>query len=346
MGAECDMIVEDQEDTEAAESILAALKPCLPTGEPSSEPKFRDAEVQVNTPKQLTLCELITTDDKLKSFTGINSLKMFNAVVTAFESNYKDKRVHRLSARQRIMLLFTKLKTSLTYVTLGALFGISSELCKHYIHELIPVLSKILRPLIYFPSKQEILSNLPTCFAEFSNVRLVVDCTEIFVQSPKCLCCRIRFYSQYKSHITVKFMTGVSPGGLITFVSKPYGGRASDKVIFEESNVILLLNSGEDAVMVDKGFRIDELCQLNQIDLIRPPFLKQKQLSAEEAILNAKIASARVHIERSNQRIKIFKILSGKLNWTLVPLIEDIFIIISAITNLSSPILSDSRFIK
>lgn len=92
--------------------------------------------------------------------------------------------------------------------------------------------------------------------------------------------------------------------------------------------------------MVDKEFRVDEICQLNQIELIRPLFLKQnKQLSAEEAIINAKIASARVHIERSNQRLKIFKILSGKLNWTLVPLIEDTFVIISAITNLSSPII-------
>lgn len=66
------------------------------------------------------------------------------------------------------------------------------------------------------------------------------------------------------------------------------------------------------------------------------------QFSAEESILNAKIASDRVHIERSNQRLKIFKILNGKLNWALVPMVEDIFIMIFAITNLSSPILADT----
>lgn len=142
-------------------------------------------------------------------------------------------------------------------------------------------------------------------------------------------------------------MTGVSQGGLITFISKPYGGRASDKAIFNESNVISLLDTNRDAIMVDKGFLIDDSCQIYRIKLIRPPFLKQKrQLSAEESILNAKIASARVHIERSNQRLKIFKILSGKLNWALVTLIEDIFIIICAITNVSSPILADSRFLS
>ncbi|XP_050516666.1 uncharacterized protein LOC126891533 [Diabrotica virgifera virgifera] len=188
---------------------------------------------------------------------------------------------------------------------------------------------------------------MTVCFADFQNVRLILDCTEIYVQTPKCLCCRIRFYSQYKSHLTIKFMTGVSPGGLITYVSKAYGGRASDKVIFEESNVIALLDSSRDAVMVDKGFLIDDSCRLYNIQLIRPPFLRKKsQLTTEEAILNAKIASARVHIERINQRLKIFKILSGKLSWAYVPLVDDIFTIICAITNISSPILSDGKFLE
>lgn len=41
----------------------------------------------------------------------------------------------------------------------------------------------------------------------------------------------------------------------------------------------------------------------------------------EEALQNAKIASARVHIERANQRIKLFKILSNRLPVNLIPLI-------------------------
>lgn len=118
----------------------------------------------------------------------------------------------------------------------------------------------------------------------------------------------------YKSHMSVKFITGVSPGGLITYVSKPYGGRASDEVIFEKSSVISLLAPVQNSVMVDKGFHIEGIWNFHDIKLIKPPFLEKKsQLTAEESTLNAKIASARVHIERTNQRLKIFKILSGKL---------------------------------
>lgn len=338
---------ENDEEKAAAEALLALFNSeSKPAESQLLGPSSRDFGVQVNTPKALTVCELITSDEKLKNFTGISNFDIFDSIVELFEKHVKDKRVRRLSVRQRVMLVLTKFKTNLTYVTLSTLFNITPDLCKTYIYEIIPVLARILKPLIYFPSKTEILRNMPLCFTDFQNVRVVLDCTEIFIQSPKCLCCRIKFYSQYKSHMTVKFMTGVSPGGLITYVSKPYGGRASDKVIFEESNVITLLDSGRDAVMVDKGFRIETICDIHNIKLIRPPFLEKKnQLAAEESILNAKIASARVHIERSNQRLKIFKILSGKMNWALIPMVEDIFIIICAVTNLSSPILADSRFL-
>ena len=56
-------------------------------------------------------------------------------------------------------------------------------------------------------------------------------------------------------------MTGVSPAGNIIFVSSVYGGRVSDKVIFEQSELIHLLKPA-DAVIVDRGFLIDEICDL------------------------------------------------------------------------------------
>ncbi|XP_050500735.1 uncharacterized protein LOC126880730 [Diabrotica virgifera virgifera] len=309
---ECEYVNEDEINNS---DISAAAKGLLllmngghtHTSDKVSPSSTRDAEVQVNTPKVETVCELIKTDGELKHFAGINNFQIFNCIVNVFEKYHKDKKVHRLNCRQRIMLVLVKLKTSLPYVTLAFLFSISPVLCKTYICDTIPILSDILKPLIYFPPKEEILQNMPICFSNFQNVRVVLDCTEIYIQTPKCLCCRIRFYSQYKSHMTLKFMTGVSPAGLITFVSKPYGGRASDKVIFEGSKVINLLEPHRDAIMVDKGFRIDNICDLHNIKLIQPPFLKNKaQLSSEEAIIIAKIASARVHIERSNQRLKIF----------------------------------------
>lgn len=119
-----------------------------------------------------------------------------------------------------------------------------------------------MKKAIYFPPKTEILKNIPVYFTSFEDVRIVVDCTEISTQKPKCLCCRIKFYSHYKGQTTIKFMTGVSPAGLITFISEPYGGRTSDKHIFENSNIAEKLQDG-DGIMVDKGLLIDEFCHKN-----------------------------------------------------------------------------------
>lgn len=78
-----------------------------------------------------------------------------------------------------------------------------------------------------------------------------------------------------------------------------------------------------------------------------PPFLKsKKQFTKSEEILTSKIACARVHIERSNQRIKAFQIVGGKLPVNLVPLLEEIFTMVYATVNLNSPILKDDKFIQ
>ena len=102
-------------------------------------------------------------------------------------------------------------------------------------------------------------------------------------------------------------MTEVTPAGLITFVSESFGGPASDKTIFNYSGILQYLESTRDAVMVDRGFLIDNECLQRQIKLIRPPFMKNRnQFTEAEAIDNREIACARVHIERMHQRIKQF----------------------------------------
>lgn len=100
-----------------------------------------------------------------------------------------------------------------------------------------------------------------------------------------------------------------------------------------------------DAVMVDKGFLIDDICKPKEITVIRPPFLRnQKQFNKEDALLSKKIAKARVHIERINQRLKTFKIFCHTFPWSHIHLSSDIMTIIGGLCNISPPIFALDKF--
>ncbi|XP_033222509.1 uncharacterized protein LOC117176374 [Belonocnema kinseyi] len=239
-----------------------------------------------------------------------------------------------------------KLKLDISFSPLGVLQNsVTDVTIRNCFYDTVPKLSTIMQCILGKVSKEEIKRNMPLCFEKFQATTSVLDCTEVKIQTPKCLKCKLKFYSHYKSHVTVKLMNEVTPAGLITFVSESFGGRASDKTIFNHSGTLKDMESTRDAVMVDRGFLIDDECLQRQIKLIRPPFLKNKeQFTKAEAIDNKEIASARVHIERVNQRIKLFQILNHKIPWHMIDYVDDIFIICCGFANLDSPILADDKF--
>jgi len=171
-----------------------------------------------------------------------------------------------------------KLKLDLTFVSLGVFFGISNSCCTNYFLETIDLLYLVFKNLIIWSPKKVIQRNMPKCFDNFTNTRVILDCTETRVERPKCLSCKIRTYSHYKGNNTIKCMIGIASDGLITFISKIYGGRARDKHILNESCILDMCTEG-DGIMVDKGFLIEKECSERGLILHRPPFLgKNKQL--------------------------------------------------------------------
>lgn len=175
----------------------------------------------------------------------------------------------------------------------------------------------------------------------------------MFVQSLTVLKSRLRFLIALivklqhilitRGRTPVKFLVCITPGGLISFVSDAYSRKSSDKFIFNSEKLVEKFEEN-DAIMVDKGFAIlDELKERGLV-LVRPSFSKGCQFEEEEVFENTKVAVARVHVERIIQRLKIFSILKNKIDHNMLPYLSDIFFIISAITNLTSPIISNEKF--
>ena len=140
-------------------------------------------------------------------------------------------------------------------------------------------------------------------------------------------------YSNYKSSFTMKFLIGIAPSGLITFLSKSYGGRVTDCHLTTESGFLNLLEPG-DVVLADKGFpTIVESAQERGAFVCMPPFKRgERQFSNFENEEGYKIASVRIHVERAISRMKYFNILKF-LDHSLLPKIDKILVCIAFTCN-------------
>jgi hypothetical protein len=105
------------------------------------------------------------------------------------------------------------------------------------------------------------------------------------------------------------------------------------------------LDPHSDPIMTDKGFLMEKGCFEYGAPLTMPPFLrKKKHFSKAEAELTVSIVAARVHVERTTQRVKIFAMLFNTLDTCIVPYIDDIAIVICAVVNMTSPILGYNKY--
>ena len=135
----------------------------------------------------------------------------------------------------------------------------------------------MLGPLEVWPSRSNIDKNMPNCFkTTYPPTRVILDCTEIKVQTPSSKVLNSETFSNCKSHATLKSLVGITPSGTVSFVSSLYIGCISDKYTINRSGVLDLLEQN-DMVMEDKGFQIEDLLQTKDATLNIPPFLGESR---------------------------------------------------------------------
>ena len=114
---------------------------------------------------------------------------------------------------------------------------------------------------------------LVTFLLKFPLVRIIIDCTEIYIEKPTTPSAQRATWSNYKQHNTIKAPVGISPDGIFTFVSKLWTGNSSNRQITEQSGFLDLLEPG-DSIMADKGFNIRDLAPKKRVLLNVPPLCK------------------------------------------------------------------------
>ena len=244
----------------------------------------------------------------------------------------------KLSYFEEMVLVLMRLKTGLFVQDLADRFGISTSLVSRVCITWINFLYAELRDIFPFPSQELVRKNMPKEFAEYPTTRIILDCSEIFIQWPSAMLAQSETWSEYKHHNTWKVLVGVTPNGQVSYLSDLWGGRVSDKQITRESSVLDLLDEG-DNVMVDRGFDISDIVP-NGVSVNMPPFLAGRdQMTAAETEQTMSIASVRIHVEREIGRIKTYHILDGTLPNTLSPYATQIFAVCGLLTNFLPPLL-------
>ncbi|XP_060846263.1 uncharacterized protein LOC132925924 [Rhopalosiphum padi] len=255
----------------------------------------------------------IKSENSLKDLTG-TTFQIFNFLLGLLPQSNR----LIISKENTLLICLMKLKLGLTYSSLSSFFSIhrttvsrvfSSQKCKH---------------LIFWPCKSTIIETLPEVFKKnYPNCRCIIDCTEIRTEQPKTVEQRVCMYSHYKGGYTIKVLVAITPNGMVSFLSKSYGGRSSESYITNDSGFLNKLEPG-DQVLADKGFPgiktgVDDQ---NSI-LVIPPMLHNGRFTEEEVLSTSNVAGVRIHIERLFARLKTFNILN-KITSDLLVYIDNI----------------------
>ena len=249
-------------------------------------------------------------------YTGLPNIKIVKAVFNHVLPAITQSAFSKLTAFQEFMMTMLKLRLNCQLQDLAQRFSVSPSTVSRIILKWLKALYARLKKLIIWPDREALKKTMPVCFqAAFgSKVAVIIDCFEIFIDRPSNLQARAYTWSTYKHHNTAKVLIGITPQGVVSFISKAWGGRASDKYITEHCKLLDHLIPG-DVVLADRGFNIAESVGVMQAQLHIPAFTKNRsQLSALEIEQTRTVANVRIHIERVIGNIrKKYSILQSTL---------------------------------
>ena len=185
------------------------------------------------------------SDTQVQDYTNITKAGFLalNAVIDRFRplKYWYGFEVCSISDKDQLFICLMKLKLDLPLFDLAVRYGVS----RTTIHNIFMTYLHCMHEVIYkgmlnkIPSLSKNKGSLPDSFGDFTNCRILIDCTEVRIVTPCTdLNAAALSYSNYKHFLTGKFLIGVAPNGPITFISDGYAGSTSDKEVTQACGVL------------------------------------------------------------------------------------------------------------
>lgn len=217
---------------------------------------------------EITIENIENSNEIIMFYTGLPDFKTFQALFDTLLEHGTDKlctesvdemniaslgRKRNLLRVDEFLLVLMRLRLGLLVKDLEFRFKISSSTISKIFNSWILFMCECMQSIITFPELNVLQLRVPKCFEKFSDTRILLDCTEVFIQSPSSYENKSLTYSNYKPHDTFKAFVGISMTDAVVFVSRLWPGSTSDVQTTRKSGLFKQLNKG-DAVMVNKGF--------------------------------------------------------------------------------------------
>ena len=122
-----------------------------------------------------------------------------------------------------------------TTMDLAIRFNVSEGSCSNIFFSWLRAIAEYFKAFASIPNLETVLVISADCLQCFKNLIGIIDCTEVFIETPKSLELQSATWSEYKHNNTVKFLVCVVPNSFVIYISEGYAGRISDKALTKGS---------------------------------------------------------------------------------------------------------------
>ena len=141
-------------------------------------------------------------------------MKYWGTNNTNVQRQFKTSKDHQLSPIDELFLTLIKLKRASANEDLAERFNLSSKYVSSIVITWVNLMAATFRKTNTWLSKKKVRKLMPNSFKPiYSDVRVIVDCTELEIERPSDFEIQSATYSTYISRNTVKGLIGLSPTG-------------------------------------------------------------------------------------------------------------------------------------
>jgi hypothetical protein len=90
-----------------------------------------------------------------------------------------------------------KMKLGLNFAALACVFNLGQQTASDVFYSVLETLYFFTKTWIFWPSKESVKETLPSTFKNYPNCRAIIDCTELYCETPPTVEMRALMYSTY-----------------------------------------------------------------------------------------------------------------------------------------------------